>query len=222
MKLNTKLDFIRELMAGEIIAVAAGIYLQCQNKAVGAFLFAIGLLTVIRFQLRLYTGWTGIFADAMMLDRDMHHDCPWMKGWSLCNYGWRAAVLISILLTNVIGTLVVGGLIGICIPEAREAARALMEHKEEAGILAMLIKGVLCGCLMQIAFLAGKARNAEANLMVVLCIMGFILAGFEHSIADFAYAFIAWKWSWNTVMLLGAAVVGNFIGGHFTFDQLSR
>lgn len=41
-----------------------------------------------------------------------------------------------------------------------------------------------------------------------LCVTVFILCGFEHSIADFAYMALAWKWSLNLLWIL----LGNALG----------
>jgi formate/nitrite transporter FocA (FNT family) len=134
-----------------------------------------------------------------------------------------SVLLVYILIGNFIGAGIVGSMVSFCMPETREAAIVLMQNKEAVSIGGLLVKGVFCGCLMQIAFISNCGKpSIEGFLVAVLCIMGFILAGFEHSIADIAYAFIALQWTWKTALLIGAAVVGNLIGGHFTWLQLDR
>ena len=49
-------SFIRSICAGAAIALGGTVFLACSNKIVGAFLFAIGLLTVLVFGFDLFTG----------------------------------------------------------------------------------------------------------------------------------------------------------------------
>lgn len=216
---NPASTFARAVTAGEIIAVAATIYLNCPNKIVGSFLFSIGLLVVVQFGLKLYTGWTGVFADYLGVKAGRHEK---LEGADLSWTG-LSVLLVYILIGNFIGAGIIGSLVCFTMPGTREAAIALMQNKEAVSIGGMLIKGVLCGCLMQVAFIFNAGtKDISGFFIAVMCIMGFILAGFEHSIADIAYAFIALQWTWKTVLLIGAAVVGNLIGGHFTWLQLDR
>lgn len=50
---------IDALFAGVMIAIGAMIYLSCANAIAGAFLFAIGLVTIILCKFNLYTGKVG-------------------------------------------------------------------------------------------------------------------------------------------------------------------
>ena len=219
MLYNPTSAFARAVTAGEIIAVSATIYLNCTNKIIGAFLFSIGLLTVIQFGLKLYTGWTGVFADYIGVKAGRHEK---IEGNDL-TLTELSVLLVYILIGNFLGAGIIGALVNLCLPETRDAAVLLMQSKEAASLGGMVMKGVLCGCLMQVAFIANAGpRTIEGFLVAILCIMGFILAGFEHSIADIAYAFIAMQWTVQTVILLIAAVLGNLLGGHFTWLQLDR
>ena len=54
------LELIRKSsLAGLLISLAGMIYLNCENKIVGAFLFSIGLITVIILETNLFTGKIG-------------------------------------------------------------------------------------------------------------------------------------------------------------------
>jgi len=219
MLYNPTSAFARAVTAGEIIAVSATIYLNCTNKVIGAFLFSIGLLTVIQFGLKLYTGWTGVFADYLGVKAGRHEK---IEGNDL-TLTELSVLLVYILVGNFLGAGIIGALVNLCLPETRDAAVLLMQNKEAVSLGGMVMKGILCGCLMQVAFIANAGpRTIEGFLVAILCIMGFILAGFEHSIADIAYAFIAMQWTVQTVILLIAAVLGNLLGGHFTWLQLDR
>lgn len=220
-----KTVFNNAIAAGMAICMAAVVYLQCENKTVGAFLFSLGLLTVIIFKKKLYTGCTGYLADARILNDMYRHDFPGIGGFCVLGYMERFRELMVILFGNVIGAALIGTVVAFTIPDARDKATALMQDKEAIIWYSVLMKSVLCGALMQIAF---RVQRADINIVpvavrypiAVMCIMAFILAGFEHSIADIAYAFIAWNWSWQTAILLGLATIGNFIGGDQTFRLL--
>ena len=209
----------KSMAAGMSITLAATVYLQCENKLIGAFLFSIGLLSVIMFQFKLYTGYTGIFADAWIMNKATQTEFH-VNDFRICDYKFRAKELLKILFWNGVGTFVLGSLIGYLVPEVRQKAVILMQHKEEATWYAMLIKAVLCGVLMQIAFLS---RNKVGNhlecvyIVAIICVMAFILGGFEHSIADMAYRFLSLRCTWQTTMLLSTAIIGNLIGGDITF-----
>lgn len=49
------------MLAGILIAVSAIVYLKI-GGIVGAFLFSIGLLTILHFKLRLFTGKAGLLS----------------------------------------------------------------------------------------------------------------------------------------------------------------
>jgi formate/nitrite transporter FocA (FNT family) len=50
---------IDSIFAGLMISIGAIIYLNCPNRIVGAFLFSIGLITIMEFGFKLYTGVVG-------------------------------------------------------------------------------------------------------------------------------------------------------------------
>ena len=217
--------FNNAVVAGMAICMAAVVYLQCENKLVGAFLFSLGLLTVIIFRKKLYTGCTGYLADARTLNDMYRHDFSGIGGFCVIGYMERFRELMVILFGNAVGAAILGTIVAFAIPDTREKAIALMQNKESVVWYAMLMKSVMCGALMQIAF---RVQKADVNIVpvavrypiAVMCIMAFILAGFEHSIADIAYAFLAWNWGWQTVILMGLSIVGNLIGGDQTFRML--
>ena len=212
------------MAAGVLIATAAAVYLGCDNKYVGAFLFSLGLLSVMNFQIKLYTGCTGWLADAFSYNKAFEQDCPWMKGFHMLSYKERSRDLLLVLIGNFAGAAIIATILGFTIPELKQKAIQLMQHKEEAAWYTMFFRAFCCGMLMQLAFYTkAKVGNVPVTYLVaIMCIMAFILAGFEHSIADIAYAFYAWSWTWKTTLLLVLSVIGNFFGGDYMFRQLDR
>ena len=108
------------------------------------------------------------------------------------------------------------------MPELKQKAILIMQHKEETAWYTMFFRAFCCGMLMQLAFYTKtKIGNVPITYLVaIMCIMSFILASFEHCIADIAYAFFAWSWTWKTTLLLVLSVIGNFFGGDHLFRLL--
>ena len=52
---------LKSIMAGFVITLAAAIYLTISG-ALGAFMFSLGLLTILFFQFNLFTGKAGLLA----------------------------------------------------------------------------------------------------------------------------------------------------------------
>lgn len=51
--------FINSIWGGIMISIGSTVYLNCPNKVIGAFLFSIGLITIMIFGFKLYTGEIG-------------------------------------------------------------------------------------------------------------------------------------------------------------------
>ena len=52
-------QFISAIIAGFLIGMGGTVFLAQDNKALGSFLFAVGLFTIVVFQLHLFTGKIG-------------------------------------------------------------------------------------------------------------------------------------------------------------------
>ena len=71
-------------------------------------------------------------------------------------------------------------------------------------------KGIGCGMLMSLA------TNQDSPLwMCLICVPAFILAGFNHCIADAYYALTGW----NIGMGFVATIIGNIIGGAILLNK---
>ncbi|WP_288876311.1 formate/nitrite transporter family protein [uncultured Allobaculum sp.] len=168
----------KSIAAGGMIAIAAYLFLRAEAP-LGALFFGFGLAFVIIYQLDLFTGKIGFFGE---------HDLPFLR----------------ILLGNLIGAGIVCLLLRTNTPVI-ETAQALVEKKDALSWYVALINGTFCGVLMYLAVSSWK-RGFHAGCF--LCVTVFILCGFEHSIADFAYMALAWKWSLNLLWIL----LGNALG----------
>lgn len=174
----------KSLAAGILIALGGWIYLSVPDKIIGAFLFSIGLLTIRIFKLDLFTGKTQFLFTPQI---------------SICQ-------LIVILINNIMGTIIIAILFYLLKFDNANVV-ALSQAKMALPWYSLLISGCACGALMTIA------TRAESPLWLsIMCVMAFILAGFEHCIADSFYFFAAglnMPFLWQFWIIVG----GNLIGG---------
>ena len=168
-------------------------YLACPSKPLGAFLFALGLLTILLFKFKLFTGMTGYILEN------------------------KPSYLVDLLITwfgNLGGTYLVAWLIG----KTRITFNLdFVSIKLTDTWYSLFILGIFCGLLMFIGvscFKAsiGKIDNIFALVLPVLCVAVFILAGFEHCIADMFYFALSGKLVDGVPSLL-IITIGNTLGG---------
>ena len=176
---------VRAILAGMMIGIGGCVYLGCEVKWVGAILFAVGLFTIFSFRLDLYTGKVGY-----LFDNDRSY-IPY---------------LLVVILGNFIGCLILG--LMMPLDAAVNLANAKLDNYE---FLPVLFKGVLCGMLMFIA--ADCYKNTKSFIATFVCVPVFILAGFEHSIADMFYFCSAGAFSVESLVFIITVLIGNAIGG---------
>ncbi len=178
-------EFIKSNLAGAAISLGGMVYLSCENKIVGAFLFSVGLVTVVLLGLNLYTGRIGYVI------------------------GCDKPTLITTLLSipgNLVGCLAVGFLKA----PVGEAA-SICAKKLEKGLLPAFADAILCGVLIYICVEIFKKHGKLVGIF--LCIPTFILCGFEHSIADMFYFINARVFSLEACLFVLIIVLGNAVGG---------
>ena len=176
---------VRAILAGMMIGIGGCVYLGCEVKWVGAILFAVGLFTIFSFRLDLYTGKVGY-----IFDNDRSY----------------VPYLLVVILGNFIGCLILG--LMMPLDAAVNLASAKLDNYE---FLPVLFKGVLCGMLMFIA--ADCYKNTKSFIATFVCVPVFILAGFEHSIADMFYFCSAGAFSVESLVFIITVLIGNAIGG---------
>ena len=174
-----------------MIGIGAAVFLSCENKIVGAILFAVALTAICQLELMLFTGKIGYIVNAHT----------------------KADVLATVfcLIGNAIGTCISGLLIGFCRPALPAVAVAMTDTKLEQSLPAVLISAVFCGILMYTAVAIFKEKGSMAG--IIFCVPVFILSGFEHSIADMAYFWAAQNGGVKAVVFILVVLIGNTIGG---------
>lgn len=178
---------LRALLAGFMISVGCTVFLASGNKYAGALLFSVGLMTVVFFGLHLYTGRICYVAD---------NGAEYLLDTVLSVVGNFAGCALAGLMKSPVGSVA-----ELC---AGKLAKTLPE---------VLADAFLCGVLIYISVDIYKKRNSFIGILV--CIPAFILAGFEHSVADMFYFINARSLTTEALGFLVTVILGNAAGGLF-------
>lgn len=193
---NMKTVLSKAILAGVFINIAATIYLSIPNKIAGALMFTFGLFAVLVTQSNLYTGMAGYYP---------------MKSLS---------TLITALCGNIIGCFGYSWCYSLTANNTtlQPLAYSLCESKFNNTFISILVSSMLCGALMFLAVDTFKKNsNIIGAIVVVLCVSGFILSGFEHSIANISYIALAeYPMDLDVFFKFILMVVGNFFGAMMT------
>lgn len=193
MKNNLRI-LVRAVLAGVMISIGGTIYLALENKMLGAFLFSIGLFAICSFGLNLYTGKIGYVIDN------------------------KPKYLIELLITligNLIGTVACGYLLFLSRigDKLRSTASVICDVKLNDNLLSIFILAIFCGIIMYLAVDLFKKLNDFGRYMgIFMGITVFILAGFEHCVANMYYFSIANMWEWKTILYVLVMIAGNSVG----------
>lgn len=188
---------LKAMMAGIFIGIAGLIYLSVENKVLGAVLFSFGLLMVVTKGYFLYTGKVGYLL-------------PYSKGYLL--------ILGKTILGNVIGLGLVGLLFRFSGQEAIiDQAALIVTSKLDRTWYQTLILAVFCGMMMYVGVQGYKVMKLDLMkvFVVILAVTIFILAKFEHSIANMLYFFVGNAWSVKGIAYIGIWIIGNGVGAVF-------
>lgn len=110
-------------------------------------------------------------------------------------------------LVYILGNLI--GIIGISLCSNVSTAD-IMTAKLAAPFYLTFAKAIGCGFLMFLAVDIYKKKNSL--LGVFGCVPAFILAGFEHSIADFFYILNSGIFTWEVLIFIILVILGNAVG----------
>lgn len=187
---------LKAILTGIAIGIGGTVYLSCENKVAGAFLFGTGLFTILTFGFLLFTGKVGYVVEnkpSYLLD------------------------LAVIWFGNLIGAMLTGGLVLLTRIGAgiSEKAAALCEVKFGDSLPSIFILAFFCGILMFIAADGYKnIKNPAGQMLAVfLPVMTFILSGFEHCVANMYYFTAAKAWSGKALLYMIVMSLGNAAGG---------
>lgn len=204
---------IRAIYSGICIGIGGTVYLTMENKIVGSFLFAIGLLTILIYGMNLFTGKVGYIVKN------------------------KPAYIIDVLLIwfgNLIGTNLTALVMNLSRSSEKlvAACTPVVETKLNDSYISLFVLGIFCGMLMFIAVdcfkkCAQEGKYVLGTLMSILGVVVFIQAGFEHCIADMFYFALCGKMLTalvpTLVISLGNAVGGNLINiGEIIMEKIGE
>lgn len=81
---------------------------------------------------------------------------------------------------NGVGAMMVPSLLG---PEEQAKLAQILQTKNSLNIIELFVAGFLCGMLMYFA----TQLTQKNPILIIVGVSAFIIAGFEHSIANYAY-----------------------------------
>lgn len=187
-------DLVKGIYAGVMIGIGGTIYLSLDNKILGAFFFAIGLMSICIFGMNLYTG---------------------KIGYLLSNKKKYLVVLLMSIIGNFIGTYLVSFLISKTrFNVISSKAYEISMIKINDSLLSILILAFFCGILMYIAVdnFKNSASNISKYLGIFMCVIVFILCGFEHCVANMFYFSMGAAWSMKALLSMIVMIIGNSLG----------
>lgn len=176
-------------MSGICVGIAGFGYLT-ERSIIGAVLFCFGLLTVVHYGLKLYTGTAGFIR----------------KG--------NAGGLLLILLGNILGCLAVSLLARCSSMPLQEGAQEILQSRLEIGPLRCGVLAIGCGFIMTTVVTFSRQGK---NLPLFFGVPLFITCGFPHCVADaFYYLTVPFDFLSSNlaqvIVLYLSIVLGNFVG----------
>ena len=185
--------FIRSILGGICIGIGGAAYLSIGNPIVGSLIFSIGLLLICMNGFKLFTG-------------------------SISYVRLEAAPIIHavvILVGNIIGAWFVGLIFYMSRPDLMNHAANICFNKLNEGWRIMPL-AFMCNILIFFAVdLFGRApiNSFIRVLNLVLCVMVFILSGYEHCIANVFYFSAVQLFDVKVLGYLILNIIFNAIGG---------
>ncbi len=177
-------------MAGIAISCGCIVFLKVGALA-GAVLFTFGLLTVVHYGWKLYTGTAGFVAS------------------------WKDFGLLWLILAgNIVGCLLAALAAKFAVAGLSDAAQALLEKRLSLNFWQSLLLGMGCGFVMTTAV---KFAREGRFLPLLFGVPLFIMCGFLHSIAD-AFYYLACPGRFlaahlgGVILLYLSIVLGNLLG----------
>jgi nitrite transporter NirC len=192
--MNENHIILRAVMAGLFIGIAGLIFLSVENKTLGALLFSFGLLMVVSKGYFLYTGKVG-------------YALPYQKGY--------LSVLLKTLLGNIIGIGAVGLMFQLSgMTEVIASAEMIFVSKLSKTWYESFILAIFCGMLMYVGVNGYKKYDNPILkvLIVIFAVVIFILAKFEHSIANLLYLFLGNHFTLASLLYVMIWMIGNALG----------
>ena len=181
----------KSVVAGLMIGIGCTVFLNMDNSIVASFLFGLGLFTIINLELNLFTGKIGYICKENCAETLI----------TLVGNGIGVNIMAFLMKQTRVGVRLV------------EKAGPIVETKLSDTYISLFLLAVCCGMLMYIAVATFKKQpNILGTIAVFLCVSVFILAGFEHCIANmFYFGLVSTPTKYAVPLLI--MILGNSTGG---------
>ncbi len=170
--------------------LAANIQPDIYGPLVGAILFSFGLLTVVEYKIKLFTGTAGFINKNQVSD------------------------LLVVLFGNIIGCLLMALITKVSPLDIEAAAYKVIDLRMKTGALGCGVLAIGCGFIM--TTVVSFARKKQ-YLPLLFGVPLFIVCGFTHCVAD-AFTYLSLPTDFlleNAAQILTiyiSIVIGNFVG----------
>jgi formate/nitrite transporter FocA (FNT family) len=211
LKVNKWLSYIIDgILSGITLGVGGMVSFSSDNRYVGAFLFSLGLFTIVQFRYGLFTGKVGYI---------VNREPAYILEVLVTLISNAAGTFISAILLRQTRffTTVVSGM----EQTIEERVSAAVDGKIHDEPLSIFVLAAFCGMLMFTAVEVNRQCRAKGNFVgalfgVVFPVVVFIICGFNHCIADmFYYFFCGCPDVPAAILYFVLAVLGNAAGGMF-------
>lgn len=184
---------ILSILGGMSIGLGGTIFLSLDDKVIGSALFSVGLFVILTFNFNLYTG------KICFITKDTISNIP------------------IIWIGNYIGTLILSTVIYFTriYSNINTKAISLWEVKQNDSMISLFLLGLLCNIFIYISVYGYKNNPHEIGkyISILLGVMGFILCGTEHCVADMFYMNISGLITIDSIIRLIVITLGNTVGG---------
>lgn len=188
-------NFVSALLGGTCIGLGGIAFLTLESKVLGALFFTVGLFTICTFHLNLFTGKV-----CYVFQRDRAY----------------ARELPLIWLGNLAGTGLVAAVVRLSrLAPLSEKAAAICQVKLSDTLVSLFLLSLLCNIFIYIAVEGFQKNPHELGkyLSLFFGVMGFVLCGFEHCVANMFYFSVSGAWSGEALVRLLVMTLGNSAGG---------
>lgn len=197
--------FVAAIIAGFFIVVAtvlsnvtAAVFYKTSPeiaKFLGAFLFSIAIVLIVFIGGELFTG------NNMTMAMGMYN--------KKVTFGQTLRVWLMSYIGNFVGAFILGSLVvlsGCCREILTDYYTAIIPSKLNLDPFTLFVRGILCNYLVCLAVFVGKKMATESGKLVVMfCVITtFVIAGFEHCIAN-----------------MGTYTIAGFLLGGLPFDKVA-
>lgn len=198
-------DIKKSILSGILISIGGCVYLASVAAGYpwfGSILFSGGLYAICVYGFNLYTGKVGYI------------------GYHFSDVKYIGFVGL-VCLFNILTTFLLGVLIGKYFPNIQAAAVKSYTAKLAAPYWKDFVSAIFCGMLM---FLAVDTWKQGQKIGLFIYVPVFIIAGFDHSIANSFYNGAAlgdYTFTLHNLWFVLIVILGNGVGG-MVFPVLTR